>query len=133
MTFLTSLVDFLVPPRASERLVRGLTLEDLELWADPTTGVLPYHDPRVTALVWEVKYRANKHALALAGQFLAEHVLGIAGEELGQPLLVPVPMHPARRRARGHNQTELLCEAALFALRSRGHVGPGVVEYAPVL
>jgi competence protein ComFC len=85
---------------------------------------LPYHDPRVQALVWELKYRASRRARALAGEFLAETLLALAAEELGRPLLVPVPMHPVRRRARGHNQTELLCKAALKSLG-------GALEYAP--
>ena len=127
MSFLTSFLDLVVPPRTSERLVRGLTLDDLHTLALPVSGTLPYHDPRITALVWEVKYRANKRALALAGEFLAEQVLGIAGEELGKPLLVPVPMHTNRRKKRGHNQTELLCDCAL---RSLGEAGSGF-DYMP--
>jgi ComF family protein len=44
---------------------------------------------------------------------LAEILADVAVESLGKPLLVPIPMHEARKRTRGHNQTELLCEAAL--------------------
>ena len=124
MSFLAFLFDSILPPRASERLVRGLTLEALYALASPENGVLPYHDPRATALVWELKYRANKKALALAGEFLGEQVLGIAGEELGKPLLIPVPMHQKRREKRGHNPTELLCEALLR------HTD-GAVDYVP--
>ena len=124
MSSLSFLLDLLLPPRKSERLVRALTLDQLSMLAHKERGTLPYHDPRVTALVWEVKYRANKHALSLAGQFLAEQWLGIASEELGAPLLIPVPMHTARRAARGHNQTELLCQALLTELDEP-------VEYLP--
>jgi ComF family protein len=85
---------------------------------------LPYHDPRVTSLVWEVKYKANPRALALAGALLAEEVRTIASEELGTLALIPVPMHPERRKARGYNQTELLCEAMLKNLADQ-------VEYLP--
>src|SRR3990167_4869907 len=113
VSFLTLLFDSMLPPRTSERLVRGLGLEDLFILTPPGGSALPYHDPRVTALVWEVKYRANKRALSLAGEFLAEQLLAIAGEELGKLLLVPVPMHHNRRKKSGHNQTELLCTALL--------------------
>ena len=52
--------------------------------------------------------------------------MALAGEELGRPLMLPVPMHPARRMARGHNQTEVLCKAALSSLGR-------AVEYRPDL
>ena len=133
----TELFDLVVPPRATERMVRQLTLEQLqslhiEISTFQPEGLLPYHDPRVQALVWELKYHGTAGARALAGAHLADTLLAVAAEELGTPLLVPVPMHKARRRERGHNQTELLCEAALFALRSsQSEVGPSVFEYAP--
>ncbi len=113
-------VDFIIPPRRTDKLVRTFTLVQLHALAGQEP--LPYHDPRVQALVWELKYFANKKAAALAGAYLAETLLAIAAEELGVPLLVPVPMHPARRRERGHNQTELLCKATLLLLG-------GAVEY----
>ena len=129
----TPLLDLIVPPRRTERLVRALNMEVLqELKAASEgrglDGSLPYHDPRVTALVWELKYYANRPAAVLAGEVLAEELLALAGEELGKPLLVPVPMHSARRRLRGHNQTELLCGSAL---RSLGEAGKGGFEYVP--
>mgnify|MGYP003394452136 CR=1 FL=1 len=125
MSTLSVILDLLVPPRASERLVRSLKLDELFVLAHRDRGALPYHDPRVTALVWEVKYRANKRALSLAGQFLAEQLLAIAAEELGAPLLVPVPMHEKRKKTRGHNQTELLCRALMAELQEP-------VEYLPL-
>jgi predicted amidophosphoribosyltransferase len=72
--------------------------------------------------VWELKYHANPRAAMLAGELLSEELLAIASEELGRPLLIPVPMHIARRRERGHNQTEVLCEAALKALGGAGNL-----------
>jgi len=117
------IVDALVPPRESERAARGLTPEALFTLAN-ARGELPYRKARVRALVWELKYRGTARAARIAGEFLSEALLGIAAETVGTPLLIPAPMHPARRRARGHNQTELLCEAALK------HLGRAY-EYAP--
>jgi ComF family protein len=117
-----ALIDFIIPPRPSERVVRALTLAHLQA-LDHEDG-LPYHDQRVTALVWELKYHAGRRAAALAGAILSEKILAIAAEELGTPLLIPTPMHVARRRERGHNQTEVLCKAAMAHLS-------GAVEYAP--
>jgi ComF family protein len=130
----TEFFDLLVPPRATERVVRTLSLNELNGLALRSLGEegLPYHDPRVTALIWELKYYANRRAAALAGTYLSEVLLAAAAEELGTPMLVPVPMHAARRRERGHNQTELLCRATMFALRSsQNEVGPSIFEYAP--
>lgn len=119
---LSFLLDLIIPPRATERVVRTLSFSELQ--SLQTEDRLPYHDPRVTALVWEIKYHADKRAASLAGTLLAQELIGIASEEIGKPLLIPIPMHPTRRRERGHNQTELLCEMAL------AHV-PQSFEYSP--
>lgn len=114
----TFLFDLVVPPRGTEERVQGLTLAKLQSAASGESS-LPYRNPDITALVWELKYRRNPQATALAGEFIAEELMAIAAEELGKPLLIPVPMHAARRRERGYNQTEMLCEASLFVLNKR--------------
>ncbi len=120
--FLIKLLGLLLPPRRTQSLTERLNGEDL--LALQTTQGLPYADKAVRALVWEIKYYANKRAAALAGEILAEELLAIASEELGRPLLIPVPMHKTRQRERGHNQTELLCEAALKHLGAAADI-PG--------
>jgi len=120
--FFADIIDLILPPRPTERVVRSLHIETLQSLGGEEP--LPYHDPRVTALVWELKYHASSRSAVLAGEYMAEILLAAASEELGTPLLVPVPMHAARLRERGHNQTELLCEAALL------HLG-NTFEYAP--
>lgn len=116
--FFTALLDIVAPPRRTDRTVRALSEHELHtlLLRGEKSGSLPYHDERVRALVWELKYYANAHAAKLAGTILADVLVSIASESLGTPLLLPVPMHPTRRRERGHNQTEVLCEAALRSL-----------------
>ncbi len=111
--------DAIVPPRKTEEVVQSLSLERLSRIAASVrqpfdadfSYVLPYRNPEVRALVWEMKYRRNERAAALAAALLVEELLGLASEELTSPLLIPVPMHAERRRERGYNQTELLCEA----------------------
>jgi ComF family protein len=110
--FIIRTADLLLPPRKTERAVRSLRVESLSVLATGE-GVLPYHEPSVTALVWELKYRKNAHALSLAGELLAERALAIAEELLTKPILIPVPMHTSRRKHRGYNQTESLCEAIM--------------------
>jgi competence protein ComFC len=111
-SFALSILDFLLPPRASDQIVRELTLESLQSIA-LQDGSLPYRDERVKALIWELKYRANSRAVELAGAYMAELLIAAASEEIGRPIVLPVPMHKNRRRERGHNQTEVLCKAAL--------------------
>lgn len=112
---LYGIAGLFAPARATERIIEELTLEQLQALAN-YDGSLPYHEPLVRALVWELKYRANAHARELAGAYLSEMLLAETEDTIGTLLLVPVPMHAARRKARGHNQTELLCEAALHAI-----------------
>ena len=122
--YCAQLLDQLIPPRENERIVATLTLEALQKEAQRhsrnnesrrhATGthiLLPYREPCVEALVQELKYHRNPRALSFAAHLIADELLGIASEELAPPLLVPIPMHAARRAKRGHNQTELLCEA----------------------
>ncbi len=129
-TFVMEIMDLLLPPRRTDRLVRTLTLEQLHR-LEGEDG-LPYHDPRITALIWELKYYKTSRASLLAGEYIAEALLAAASEELGVPLLIPVPMHPNRRKVRGHNQTEVLCKAALpfcaGAVEYRPHVLKRVVD-----
>lgn len=125
---LASCIELIVPPRRAERRVQAMTRDDLDGLALRSLGEggLPYRDPLVRDLVWEIKYYGNGHAAKLAGEYLADELLAIAAEELGTPLLIPVPMYPSRRKKRGHNQTEVLCDSAL---RSLGEAGGGIYEY----
>ena len=123
------LLDQLIPPRENERIVANITLEALQKdtahynrhtssrqSATGTHILLPYREPRVEALVQELKYHRNPRALSLAAHLIADEILGITSEELSPPLLVPIPMHAARRAKRGHNQTELLCKEVAHIL-----------------
>jgi competence protein ComFC len=103
--------------RPTEKIIESLTLADLERLAR-YDGTLPYTERRVRALVWEIKYYKDSRAAKLAGEYLSQLLLAEASECIGTPLLIPMPMHPTRRKQRGHNQTEILCEAALLYLGS---------------
>ena len=49
--------------------------------------------------------------------------------EFGSPLIVPVPLHPSRRRERGFNQSDLLASGLVRALRKRnGGTAPIVAK-----
>ncbi len=68
----------------------------------------------VDRLVGQLKYHEKRHLAPLFGTLLAQEVLRLEspareGDERcagGSALLLPVPLHPARRAARGFNQAD---------------------------
>jgi ComF family protein len=90
------LVDLFSPGR---RLVRFSKGKDLIV-----RYAFRYH-PLISRLITEMKY-GDKPGIA---GLLAPFVLPVLGGWLSaETVLVPVPMHPSRRRERGYNQSELL-------------------------
>jgi ComF family protein len=85
------------------RLPAHLVLaEGVTLWAP-----LAYEGP-ARGLVCALKFRgAVRVAEAMAAQVVANAPAGV----LDDGVLVPVPLHPSRRRRRGFNQARLLAEA----------------------
>jgi predicted amidophosphoribosyltransferase len=106
-------LSLLIPPRATEEMVQKLSIGELRSLTRSEgvrfEGLLPYHEPRVKALVWELKFHRNPYALALAGAILAERAAEISAEALSSVALVPVPMHTQRLHERGFNHAEDLC------------------------
>jgi ComF family protein len=95
------------------RCRRGLTLITLGASLGPYEGSL-------RLLLHELKYRGRRRVAPRLAEALldtpeADRVLG------GGDLLLPVPLHPKKRRARGFNQSELLARA--IASRARLPVG----------
>jgi len=80
-----------------------VTLAGVPVWAP-----VAYEGP-AQALVRGMKFRG---AVALADLMAAQMVANAAPGLLERPtVLVPVPLHPSRRRRRGYNQAERLAEA----------------------
>lgn len=94
-----------LPPRASGqcgRCRRGLSPFEAGASLGPYEGVLK-------TLLHELKYHGRRKVAAR----LAEALLlapGVASVVEPGVLLVPVPLHPRRRRERGYNQSELLAQ-----------------------
>jgi ComF family protein len=66
----------------------------------------PYAPPFMT-LVHELKYQGRKKLAPLLGDALTSLMM-TDGLLRHADLLVPIPLHPARLRERGYNQSELL-------------------------
>src|ERR1700683_5243556 len=90
-----SLLDLVAAPRPSEVVLRTLSNDDLAQ-CSTQDGALSYRDPRVRALVWELKYHKSARAAELAGEHLGDSLLAIAHEEMSKPVLIPMPRHKTR-------------------------------------
>jgi ComF family protein len=113
---LNQCLELLIPARKTEVLLRETTLTTYEGLVQPHTiagneALLPYSDKRVSALIWELKYKDSKRAAVIAGKLLAEYLAGMLAEEMiHHALLIPVPLHPNRQRERGYNQCERIIQ-----------------------
>jgi ComF family protein len=72
------------------------------------------YDAGLRGLIHLLKYERVRPAANLLGCMLADGVTGLAGT-LGPeaPVVVPVPLHTAKQRQRGFNQSELIAHAML--------------------
>jgi ComF family protein len=121
----SSLLDFILPPRAEALLVRAASSEALtermqprliEMAGLPCVGLVPYRDPLMRAAVHEWKYRTNEKAATLLADLLAEYLLSVSDESWERAVIVPVPLSPSRMRERGFNQCEVVVRNALCAV-----------------
>lgn len=132
-----ALVDWIFPPRPSERIAHTLRPRDtLSLpRAHPINAsvhaLFSYKDPRVTSLIWEIKYHKNTQVLSLITPLLAdviqeEYSNHMLFENWHSCLLVPVPSTTTHIREHGYSHTQFICEALLPLL-------PPEITYAPHL
>lgn len=102
-----NLLDVLIPPAEAVVITRSLTTHDIDILLSPTvrqhiTGLLPFAEPTVRALVHANKFYHHEHASQLLSYALTQYLRPLLA---GEPaLLVPIPLGPKRARARGHNQ-----------------------------
>ena len=78
--------------------------------------VLYHFDDCIRSLVHALKYQGKTQLGHLLGQALARR---IATNIDSETLIVPVPLHSAKKRARGYNQSEVIARAAADALQLR--------------
>ncbi len=134
-TLLKPFIDFLLPESEVEVRLRAITAEEVarKLVAkktDEEISFFDYRDPLIREMLLSLKFRRNVRMAEVFADALYDHLLEELGDLMSfsafdKPLLVPIPLSPARLRERGYNQTELiaraLCERA----------GSGVFEFAP--
>lgn len=110
--FLNYIIDFLFPPSAEELELRAISPEKFIHIAPKATAtefpfitsLFSYKDPLVRELIWQIKYKKNKHAVTCAA-FALEKKLS------KDSLIIPIPISKQRRKERGYNQCELILDA----------------------
>jgi len=70
--------------------------------------------PPVDKLIQDLKYHGRLDLSRLLGDYLARHLMGLAGQP--PDVIVPVPLHPSRLRSRGYNQSLELARFVSAAL-----------------
>jgi len=88
--------------------IEKITITEFILRAEKSktdTALFCYRNPIVKTLIWNIKFRKNARCLNLASQLMQGHILTL---NIIDPLIIPVPLSPKRKRERGYNQTELI-------------------------
>lgn len=117
--FFSFVFDAVLPPRERSMRTQTRTIEDIaimptvhELLGAPITTIMEYKDAAVQDLVRALKYDGSGAAAALASaalaDYLREEVANARQFSSREILLVPVPLHPSRKRERGFNQIEIV-------------------------
>jgi competence protein ComFC len=80
--------------------------------ADGLISFFDYHDERVAKIIITAKYSFIPSVYGTLGTNLAEKIKTLYPNlSLEDFLLVPIPLHATRKRWRGFNQAEILCES----------------------
>ena len=78
-------------------------------------SLFDYRHPPIKKAIWLLKYKgkksiANVFIEILHGRILEELSDLSIMENFREPILIPIPLAPKRKRERGFNQAELLCQ-----------------------
>jgi len=110
------LIDIILPRNMEMEQLRRMNMSTLDLLLHPVrekppkyvTVLYSYKDIRVKNMVWHMKFKECMWVAEIFGKIMAGR---ISGENFSsKTLLLPVPIHSKRRRERGYNQCEWLCE-----------------------
>lgn len=87
---------------------------------------------RLRGAILQLKFHRQERLGHRLGKLLASVwsaiEAGIQDDQDDPPVVVPVPLHPARQRERGFNQSRLLAQGLVQAMASRGISGGCVVR-----
>ncbi len=116
-------LDFLFPKSEIAKKLESLSSSEMvvlfpaprSIDDDRVIAVFDYQNSHVRDLVWEIKYKGNRNLAKNSAEIIYEVLCQeIAERSLSEnfinPLLIPMPISDKKRRERGFNQTELICE-----------------------
>lgn len=115
-----AIVDFILPQKENVKEIENMSPEEFlknagkseTIYSKWHKAIFSYKSPIVKTAIHEVKYRGNKKIAKLFGKIMHEELITEAEDGLfvkwQKPIIIPVPMSPARLRERGHNQCELI-------------------------
>lgn len=115
MTVINNIFRFIFPERETARRVRTATDADIHRRyapraVDDCMAIASYRDPLVRALITEIKFHNNERAASLLGTLFTSFL----NEQVREPtLIVPMPLHASRLRARGYNQVARVVRYAI--------------------
>ncbi len=134
-TVITILLNWIFPLRRTEAILSTFNAEDILSFPQASTldhdthALFSYKDPRVSALIWEIKYHKNIRAIEAIAPLLADIILEEYSERSlfenwQHCLLVPVPSSKNKVKKRGYSHTELIAQAVAKKL-------PESIVYSP--
>lgn len=138
-TLIASVLQWIFPPRRTEKLVSLVETTDILSLPrasdvdEHTCALFSYKDPRVSALIWEIKYHKNMRAVEaiaplLADQILEEYAERSLFENWQSCLLVPIPSSKNKIKKRGYSHTELIAQTVSKKLPKSIVYSPGVLK-----
>lgn len=70
-------------------------------------SIFSYKDERVWRLIWSIKYKKSKRAVAISA-FALHRIIQTYAMIMPKIVIIPMPVSKQRRRERGYNQCELI-------------------------
>jgi competence protein ComFC len=113
------LLDYVFPPKEIEIKLRNISKEDLYLKHRTEIitefpfikSIFSYKDELIKELIWQIKYKKNKHAIQCAGYALFKEISEYLNKNnIESAILLPIPISKSRRNERGFNQSEIIID-----------------------
>ncbi len=119
--YIASFIDCVLPPREAELQLRKLTPNNFpfiksEFKTESGMSVLTlsvFTDERVRLAIHELKFHNNSHAASLYSENVHDALKEVCSRSNLEYLIVPIPLHKKRYRARGYNQVVTIIMSAL--------------------
>lgn len=108
------LIGAILPPSPDSIVTKDVTVESLlprkHIYShNGIMSLFSYEDEIIKALLWQLKFKGDRHISKLLGDVLADHLKIYTMPHL----IIPVPLSRERFRERGYNQVSLIAERSV--------------------